>query len=69
MDTPTLAQQMAALLEMVTTLFSSILTMVGQLVSTITANPYLMVGFAIVIISFVIGVLVRIVRNLGHRRA
>lgn len=57
---------MADLLTKVSTFFTSILTMVGTLITTITSNDYLLIGFAIVVVSFVVGLLVRIVGKLGH---
>ena len=66
MNTPTLAESMADLLSTVTAFFTSILSMVSSLITTITGNAYLMVGFCIVVASFAIGVLVRVVGKLGH---
>lgn len=57
---------MTALLTKVSDFFTSILTMVASLITTITGSDYLMIGFSIVVISFVVGLLVRIVSKLGH---
>ena len=60
------AGSLADLLSKVTTFLSSILTMVGTIITTITGNDYLMIGFCIVVASFAVGLVVRIVSKLGH---
>lgn len=57
---------MADLLANVTTFLTTLLTWCGQIISTITGNEYLMIGFCFVIVSFAIGVVVRLVGKLGH---
>ena len=60
------AGSLADLLSKVTTFLSSILTMVGTIITTITGNDYLMIGFCIVVASFAVGLVVRLVSKLGH---
>lgn len=57
---------MAAFTTSATALLTSLLSMVSSIISTITGNDYLLYGFLVVIISFAIGILVRIVSKLGH---
>lgn len=57
---------MAAFTASATTLLTSLLSMVSSIITTITGNDYLLYGFLVVIISFAIGILVRIVSKLGH---
>lgn len=57
---------MAAFMASATTVLTSLLSMVGSIITTITGNDYLLYGFIVVIISFAIGVLVRLVSKLGH---
>lgn len=57
---------MQAFMTTVTTFLSSILTMVASIISTITGNDYLMIGLCIVIVSFAVGLVVRLVSKLGH---
>lgn len=63
MDSP---GAMATLLQTVTTFLTSILSMVSTIITTITGNDYLMIGFAIVVVSFAVGLVVRLVSKLGH---
>lgn len=65
MDTPT-AGTMASFMSTVSTFLTSILTMVGSVISTITSNDYLLIGLCIVIVSFAVGLVVRLVSKLGH---
>lgn len=57
---------MSAFLTMATSFLTSILAMVSSIVTTITGSDYLMVGLVIIIVSFALGLLVRIVSKLGH---
>lgn len=57
---------MAAFMQAATTVLTSMLSMVSSIISTITGNDYLLFGFVIVIISFAVGILVRLVSRLGH---
>ena len=57
---------MAAILTLVTSFLTSILSMVGSIITTINGNDYLMVGLCIVIVSFAVGLVVRLVSKLGH---
>lgn len=65
MTEPT-AGTMAAFMTAASTVLTSLLSMVTSIISTITGNDYLLYGFIVVIISFAIGVLVRLVSKLGH---
>ena len=57
---------MSAFMTTVTTFLTSILTMVSSIISTITGNDYLLIGLCIVIVSFAVGLVVRLVSRLGH---
>ena len=57
---------LAAFTTSATALLTSLLSMVSSIITTITGNDYLLYGFLVVIISFAIGILVRIVSKLGH---
>lgn len=57
---------MAAFMTAASTVLTSLLSMVSSIISTITGNDYLLFGFVIVIISFAVGILVRLVSRLGH---
>lgn len=60
------AGSLADLLSKVTAFLTSILTMVSSIITTITGNDYLMIGFCIVVASFAVGLVVRLVSKLGH---
>lgn len=60
---------MTTLLGNVTDFMSLLTTWVSSIIGMITGNPYLMIGFVIVVVSFAIGVVVRLVRRLGHNPA
>lgn len=57
---------MSAFTTAASALLTSLLSMVTSIITTITSNDYLLYGFLVVIISFAIGILVRIVSKLGH---
>lgn len=65
MTEPT-AGTMASFMTAASTVLTSLLSMVSSIISTITGNDYLLFGFIIVIISFAVGILVRLVSRLGH---
>lgn len=64
--TEPVAGSMADLLGKVTTFFTSLVSWIPQLITLITGNDYLLIGFVIVVVSFVVGLLVRLVSKLGH---
>lgn len=57
---------MADFLAKATSFLTSILTMVSSIVTTITGNDYLLIGLVIIIVSFAVGLVVRLVSKLGH---
>lgn len=54
---------MQAFLETVQQVFTVILTMCGSLITFIMENPILAFGFIIAVISFVVGLVLRLKRN------
>lgn len=60
------AGSLADLLSKVTSFLTSILTMASSIITTITGNDYLLIGFCIVVVSFAVGLVVRLVSKLGH---
>lgn len=57
---------MADFLTKATSFLTSILGMVSSIVTTITGNDYLLIGLVIIIVSFAVGLVVRLVSKLGH---
>lgn len=57
---------MADFLTKATSFLTSILGMVSSIVTTITSNDYLLIGLVIIIVSFAVGLVVRLVSKLGH---
>lgn len=51
---------MADFLALATQLLTWVLTSVGSVITTIMANPILLIGFMILLISFVVGLVIRI---------
>lgn len=57
---------MTALLDLVTTFLSHLANWIGTIIGIITGNDYLLVGFVILIVSFLVGLVIRFSRTLGH---
>lgn len=57
---------MTDFLSKATAFLTSILAMVSSIVTTITGNDYLLIGLVIIIVSFAVGLVVRLVSKLGH---
>lgn len=53
-DTPLIG--IAALLDSGTKLFAWVMTQLGTVISTITSNPILLLGFLMALVGFVIGI-------------